>query len=183
MPASFLRQALLAAALLLAVQPEPPRVGLSAFHADRSCKPFAPLAVTVMPRGDGSGPHVTLDAGIRPVLEMQGVTWHWELSPDVQRLDGALQGVADGTRGALTQSTLDVQVPVDGRYARAVLVVSGSFTGQDEQGQAVLERVEVAPLVSWGERPLPGPLVSTLDGETGAPVEMIAVPCTLQSGR
>jgi hypothetical protein len=183
MPASLLRPALLAAALLLTVQPAPPPVGLQAAVDVRPCKPLAPLRVTVTPRGDGTGPHVTLDVAIRPVLPMQGVTWHWELSPEVQPAGGELRGEADGARGALTAGTLELVVPTDGRYARAVLRVSGSFVGRDDQGRPSLERVEVEQVSSWGVPPAPAPVVSTLDAETGAQVQVLAVPATLRSGK
>ena len=181
MPASLLRPALLAAALLLTVQPAPPPVGLQAAVDVRPCKPLAPLRVTVTPRGDGTGPHVTLDVAIRPVLAMQGVAWSWELSPEVQPVAGELRGTADGARDALTPGTLEVLVPTDGRYARAVLRVSGSFVGRDDQGQPSLERVEVEQVIGWGVPPAPVPLVSTMDAETGAQVQVLAVPATLRS--
>lgn len=183
MPASFLRPALLAAALLLTVQPAPPPVGLQAAHDLCPSKPLAPLRVTVTPRGDGTGPHVTLDVAIRPVLAMQAVTWRWELSPEVQPVGGELQGTADGARDALTPGTLELLVPTDGRYARAVLRVSGVFVGHDEQGQPSHERVEVEQVTSWGVPPAPAPVVSTLDAETGAQVQVVAVPATLRSGQ
>ena len=177
MPASILRPA-----LLLTVQPAPPPVGLQAASDVRPCKPLAPLRVTVTPRGDGTGPHVTLDVAIRPVLAMQAVSWRWELLPEVQLLGGELRGSADGARDALTPGTLELQVPTDGRYARAVLRVSGVFVGHDEQGQPSLEPVEVEQVISWGLPPAPAPLVTTLDAETGAQVQVVAVPATLRSG-
>src|SRR5262245_17602053 len=175
MSATILRPVLLVAALLLTVQPAPPPVGLQAGRDARPCKPLAPLRVTVTPRGDGNGPHVTLDVAIQPVLEMQGVTWRWELSPGVQPAGGELSGVADGARDALTPGTLQLQVPTDGRYARAVLRVSGSFVGHDEHGQPSLEHVEVEQVTSWGVPPAPAPVVSTLDAETGATVQVVAL--------
>ncbi|HEX5009528.1 MAG TPA: hypothetical protein VFY71_03930 [Planctomycetota bacterium] len=182
MSATILRPALLVAALLLTVQPAPLPVGLQAGRDAHPCKPLAPLRVTVTPRGDGNGPQVTLDVAIQPLLAMQGVTWRWELSPEVQPAGGELAGAADGARGALTPATLQLQVPTDGRYARAVLRVSGAFVGHDEHGQPSLERVEVEQLTSWGVPAAPAPVVSTLDAETGAQVQVVALPATLRSG-
>ena len=176
-----MRPALLAAALLLVVQPAPPAGGVPAAVVDHSCKPLAPLAVTLSPRGDGA--HVTIDVTIRPILEMRQVAWRWELSPELQLVGGAAEGRADGARGALTSESVQLLVPVDGRHARAVLVVSGEFLGHDELGQPVLEAVEVAPAVQWGQAPPPAPLLLTRDAETGAEIEVIAVPAALRSGR
>jgi len=97
-------------------------------------------------------------------------------------LGAELRGSADGVRDALTPGTLELQVPTDGRYARAVLRVSGAFVGHDEQGQPSLERVEVGLVTSWGVPPAPAPVVTTLDAETGAQVQVVAVPATLRSG-
>ena len=183
MSATLLRPALLAAALLLTVQPAPPPVGLQAAVDVRPCKPLAPLRVTVTPRGDGTGPHVTLDVAIRPVLPMQGVTWRWELSPELQPAGGELRGEADGARNVLTAGTLELVVPTDGRYARAVLRVSGTFIGRDDQGRPSPERVEVVQVSSWGVPPAPAPVVSTADPETGAPMQVLVVPSTQRSGQ
>ena len=100
---------------------------------------------------------------------------------EVQPVGGELHGAADGARDALTPGTLELLVPTDGRYARAVLRVSGSFIGRDDQGQPSLERVEVEQITSWGVPPAPVPLVSTPDAETGAEVQVLAVPATLRS--
>jgi hypothetical protein len=175
------RPALLAAALLFAVQPAPPAGGVPAAVVDHSCKPLAPFAVTLSPRGDGA--HVTIDVSIRPVLEMRQVSWRWELSPELQLVGGAAEGRADGTRGALTSESVQLLVPVDGRHARAVLRVSGQFLGHDELGQPALEAVEVEQAVEWGPAPAPAQVLLTPDDETGAEIEVVAVPAALRSGR
>jgi hypothetical protein len=151
--------------------------------ADRGCKPLAPIAVVVAPRGDGAGPVVTLDVAVRPLLEMQVVGWHWELSPGVVLLQGESAQEAAAGRGALTEATVELAVPTDGRYASATLVVSGVFHGQDELGVPTDEMVQVARTTSWGQLPAPAPLVPAMDGESGARVEVVALPVAQRAGR
>ncbi len=174
----------LAGLALLPSSPPPSAVhGSHAARPDRGCKPLAPIAVDVVPRGDGAGPFVTLDLAVRPLLEMQSLGWRWELSPGVVLLDGALESAADGGRGALTTATVDLAVPADGRRASARLVVSGAFVGQDENGAPVHEAVQVVRTTSWGELPAPAPLVPAVDGETGLPVQVVSVPVAQRAGR
>jgi|GEM_PF-5097428 len=177
MRATFVVLALPGLALLLSAPATAPA------RTDHGCKPLAPLAVEVTPRGTGAGPIVTLDVAVRPVLAMQAVAWRWELSPGVVLLDGQVEQAAAAGRGEVTEATVELAVPTDGRFASATLVVAGVFHGQDEQGAATDERVEVRRTTSWGAAPLAAPLVPAIDGETGAQVEVVAVPAAQRAGR
>ena len=182
MRASPLGLALVGLALLLPARPMVPSAPHAA-RADRGCKPLAPLAVKVAPRGAEDTAVVTLDVAVRPLLEMQQVAWRWELSPGVVLLQGEAGQVAAPGRGALTEATVQLAVPRDGRYASARLVVTGAFTGRDEQGQPTDEVVQVSHATSWGEPPVSAPLVPAMDGETGAQVQVVAVPAAQRAGR
>jgi hypothetical protein len=181
MRATHLLLALPGLALLLCPQPAPP--GPSPSRIPPACKPLAPIVVQVVPRGDGAGPVVTLDVAVRPLLAMQDVHWAWDLSPGVSLLEGEAARAADPGRDALTEDEVELSVPTDGRFARARLVVTGTFIGLDDQGVASEETVQVVHDARWGARPEPGVRVQAIDAATGERVEMLAVPSAHRAGR
>jgi len=174
-----MRAAVLAAAVL-SLAALPPH---SAPHADRGCKPLAPISVQISAREPSGGPVVTLDFAVRPVLGLQAVAWHLQLADGLTLLEGEVDGEAAPERDALTEGTASVVLPADGRFVRATLVVTGAFMGHDEHGESGLETVQVESSLSWGELPEPGTIVISTDAETRAPAAHVAVPAAHRAGR
>ena len=144
-----------------------------------SCKPEAPIAVTLVPDAATSGV-VRAAFGIRPVLALSDVRWSWELSPDVRLVEGDAAGAAAGERGALTEREVAFSLPNDGRHHEAKLVVSGRLVRPEPvaDADAELETVTVLRTLSWGEPEPATPVVWSPDAETGTLVEVAVVPTT-----
>jgi len=147
-----------------------------------SCKPEAPIVVTLVPDAATSGV-VRAAFGIRPVLALSDVHWTWELSPDVRLVEGDAAGAAAGERGALTEAEVAFSLPNDGRHHEAKLVVSGQLVRPEPaEGQAAAEAepetVTLLRTLSWGEPEPVTPVVWSPDAETGTLVEVAVVPTT-----
>jgi len=143
---------------------------------EASCKPEAPIVVTLVPDAATSGV-VRAAFGIRPVLALSDVHWTWELSPDVRLVEGDAAGAAAGERGALTEREAAFSMPNDGRYHEAKLIVSGLLAhGGEVEGEP--EPVTVVRTLSWGQPDPVTPVVWSPDAETGTLVEVAVVPTT-----
>ena len=139
------------------------------------CKPEAPIAVTLQPDGGVFGV-VRATFSVRPLLEMSGVQWSWELSPDVRLVEGDATGTAAPERGATTERGAGLQIPNDGRYHTARLVVTGLLARGGENGEP--EPVTVTRTLTWGVPDPVTPLVWSPDADTGTLVRVAAVPTT-----
>ena len=142
---------------------------------DRGCKPLAPLLVELTAREPSGGPQVTLDLAVRPVLAMHEVSWELRLGDGVLLLEGPAAGEAAAARGQRTTATARVALPADGRSTRAALVVTGHFTGEDENGAPSEETVQLERSLSWGDAPT-GAIFAGTDPETGEQASYVAVP-------
>lgn len=142
---------------------------------DRGCKPLAPIAVELSAREPSGGSQVTLDLAVQPVRAMHEVSWELQLGDGLTLLEGEPAGEAAAARGERTAATVRVALPADGRFAQARLVVTGHFTGEDENGVPSEETVQVERSLSWGELPT-GPIFTGTDPETGEQVSFVAVP-------
>jgi hypothetical protein len=140
-----------------------------------SCKPEAPIVVTVQTDGASAGV-VRASVGIRPVLELSELRWTWELSPDVRLVDGEAAGSGEPARGALTEREVALQLPDDGRHHTASLVVTGLLAKGGEEGQP--EPVTVVRTLSWGRPDPVTPVIWSPDADTGALAEFAVVPTT-----
>jgi hypothetical protein len=142
---------------------------------DRGCKPLAPLVVELSAREPSGGSQVTLDLAVQPVLAMHEVSWELRLGDGLTPLDGEPAGEAAAARGVRTAAEVRVALPADGRFAQATLVVTGHFTGEDENGVSSEETVQLERSLSWGDLPAGATFTGT-DPETGEQVSLVAVP-------
>lgn len=140
----------------------------------RGCKPLAPLAVELSARELG-GQQVALDLAMHPVRTMHEVSWELVLDEGLKLMEGELYGEAAPARGDRTAKSVRVALPADGRFTRATLVVTGHFTGEDENGVPSAETVAVQQSLSWGE-PTVGATFLGTDPETGEQVSYVAAP-------
>lgn len=147
-----------------------------------SCKPEAPIAVTLAVPGDGAAGVVRAAFSLRPVLELAELHWSWELSQDVRLVEGAEAGAGAPQRGLLTEGEVGLQLPNDGLHHTARLVVTGVLRGGEPDAAAAAEPepelVTVVRTLSWGEPDPVTPTVLSFDADTGALVEFAVVPTT-----
>lgn len=141
-----------------------------------SCKPEAPIAVTLEVPDDGAVGEVRARFSLRPVLELAELHWSWELSQDVRLVEGVQAGAAAPQRGVLTEGEVGLQLPNDGLHHTARLVVTGELRGGGETDAP--EPVTVVRTLSWGEPDRPTLTVLSPDADTGTLVEVAVVPTT-----
>lgn len=183
----------LAAGLLLWTSRTPSHPALN--PQTPSCKPEAPIEVTLTVPDDGSTGVVRAAFSLRPKLELTDLRWTWELSQAVRVVEGEATGTAAPQRGALTERQVGLQMPDDGLHHTAKLIVTGvlrTSAGVDgaegadgadgAQGAGAAsadtepELVSIERTLSWGP---PQPVTATVlspDAETGALVPVAVVP-------
>jgi hypothetical protein len=145
-----------------------------------SCKPEAPIAVTLTVPDDGATGVVRAAFSLRPLLDLADLHWSWELSPDVRLVEGAEAGAGLPQRGLLTEGEAGLLLPNDGRHHTARLVVTGVLRGgePDPAAAAEPELVTVERTLSWGEPDPVTLVVLSPDADTGTLVEVAVVPTT-----
>lgn len=145
-----------------------------------TCKPEAPIAVTLSVPDGGTSGVVRATFSLRPVLELAGLDWSFELSQDVRLVEGAPAGAGATQRGALTEGEVVLLLPNDGRHHTAKLVVTGRLRDgePDPSAAAEPELVTVVRTLSWGEPDPVTPTVLSPDADTGTLVEVAVVPST-----
>ncbi len=144
---------------------------------DAACKPLAPIALELtLPGGDPTSAWLPVEFSLRPALELQQLQWSWELSPGVVLAQGEAQGPADPGRGALTSASAVLRAPPDGAFHRARLVATARFTGHDQEGASEPAVAIVERTITWGELPVPVPVTSGVDLDTGALAPIALVP-------
>ena len=151
-------------------------------QVDRSCKPIAPIKVTLLQAGT-QGSRIDLDVTIEPVIEMESLSWELELPADVVVTNGERAGTVAGTRGALASSRVQIDMPVDDSFRRIRVIAHGVFVGSDETGATFDEEVVVTAGLTWGESTVAAPTVLSPDAETGELVEMVVLPAAHRQGR
>lgn len=149
---------------------------------ERSCKPYGPVVLELEARSMDSTGGIPVEFLLRPILELKRLDWHWEFSPALSVLTGDLDGDAETARGVSSEGRVVVIAPPTGVFARATLVVSGVFTGSDETGATFDEPFRFERSVTWGQVPIPVPVVQSPD-ETGALVDVAVVPSSHTAGR
>ncbi len=166
---------------LMAAAPPPSASRPAGVRVGRPCKPDGPLAVRLIVAGPLAGARVSVEVELQPVLELQAVSWCWELSPGVQLLGGAAQGTGDAARGAVTRLSAELSAPAG--QGRARLLADARFAGFDADGVRSTEEVTVVRTLEWGEPPVNAPRVRTADPEGGGLVEVVALPVAQRAGR
>jgi hypothetical protein len=145
-----------------------------------TCKPEAPIAVTLSVPDGGTSGVVRATFSLRPVLELADLDWSFELSPDVRLVEGAQAGAGATPRGELTEGEVGLLLPNDGRHHTARLVVTGRLRDgePDPSAPAEPELVTVVRTLSWGEPDPVTPTTLSPDADTGTLVEVAVVPTT-----
>lgn len=172
--------------LLTAASPDPVStnaVSRPAPVVDRSCKPQASVEVLLGQAESSSGSRVDLEWSIRPERAMRSLSWELRLPEDGLLLEGDRIGAARAERDAMTRGMSSVSLPVDGRFRKASLIVSGTFEGADETGATFDEPFEVVKHLTWGEPPAVAPVVLSRDVESGELTTFIALPTAHREGR
>jgi hypothetical protein len=167
-----------------------------------SCKPEAPIAVSLAVPEGSSGNVLRAAFSVRPLLELADLQWSWELSPDVSLDEGEALGAALPQRGVLTEREVVIRVPNDGLHHTAKLVVTGVLRGAaadvgdagdagdvtdaaragdlgvvgSDDDVAGPETVTVVRTLTWGEPDPATAIVWSPDAETGALVPVAVVP-------
>ncbi len=162
-------------------RPAEPVVNPATPTATRGGKPLAPFDIELVAGPSaGAGP-VSVSFTIRPLCALQSVTWAWKLSTSLVLLDGAVSGTALPLASEATTSAATLLLPPPSSFAEAELVVTGTFAGHDDAGHSSLETVRASRRLSWGDLPVLAPTVTTTDGATGEPLEVIALPVTWEA--
>ncbi|MCB9899246.1 MAG: hypothetical protein H6825_14670 [Planctomycetes bacterium] len=178
--------AVLVGASLLAAGTRPAEASSSgsrpAACVDKSCKPTGPVDARLV-QLSSQGPRVELEVRVRPVLELESLAWHLELPSDASLVEGVADATASTARASESTARVVLAMPDDAAWRRVVLVADGVFRGSDESGATFPEPFETRTELTWGELPLPAPLRATRDGETGAPIEVVAQPTSHRTGR
>jgi len=148
-----------------------------------NCKPEGPVRVQLHTELHANS--VELRFGLEPLLDFRELAWHWELSPELQLVEGALSAQAAPTAGTHSSGSVRLGFRGADAAARAVatLVVSGHFTGQDTAGTTSDERIEVRRRVRWSESTVDAPLRTSSEDRGGVQVPFVAVPAVDPAGR
>ncbi|RKY21180.1 MAG: hypothetical protein DRQ55_05240 [Planctomycetota bacterium] len=167
-----------------------PELASTAGRQVSSCKPTAPISVSLTRvAGADFGP-VQLDFNLEPLRDFEQLTWELRLPQGVVLLSGDQQGVAGAARGAQTAGTARVDLPADDVFRALRLAARGSFVVRDdagepmldELGQPLLETVETVAALHWGEALPDAPLVSRID-HRGQTEQAVLLPSIQREGR